>query len=222
MDKRKKYVGKILVIGVVVLLSGSAVTQTINAPSLPGCSDDKEADAINNIIGKQEKNKALSNRFCEIEDLGWRTTKENVSQFQNLKDKELKNICCIVFGVGKGFRMTPIPAFVSWLGGELTGTQFIQNHPLLMFIIMGILGGCGAFTMFRPRIGVALSSFVVFEGGLGTIGLLGITEESVRSNWDHPEQDGFGIVGFLGVWITILSSKLVPYTLFIGIALAVI
>lgn len=222
MDKRKKYVGKILVIGVVVLLSGSAVTQTINAPSLSGCSDDKEADVINNIIGKQEKNKALSNRFCEIEDLGWRTTKENVSQFQNLKDKELKNICCIVFGVGKGFRVTPFTGLMSWFGGELTGSEFIQNHPLLEFAITGILGGCGAFAMFRPRIGAPLSAFVVLDGALGTIGLLGITEDTAVDNWGHPNPSGFVIIGFLGIWISILSSKLVPYTLFIGIALAVI
>lgn len=157
-----------------------------------------------------------------IERLSVLQSQDDIDGSQRLQDRELRNICCIVFGFGKGFRVTPFTGLVSWFGGELTGSEFIQNHPLFEFAITGILGGCGAFAMFRPRIGAPLSAFVVLDGALGTIGLLGITEDIAVNNWGHPNPSGFVIIGFLGIWISILTPKLVPYTCFAGIALAVI
>ena len=166
-----------------------------------------EIEQINNHVGSYEK--FLPSLLGMLEDYGLVKNAEKMelaikgSVASNKSPNQLFfNTFCFVAGYGHG-SMLVTPAML------LTP---IVPLPISMLIFY--------YQTLRPRLFVPLGGWLVAEGEMSTVGMLGYQHYSIGVGNSYPMPNCILLVGFTGLWISILK-KGVENEYFVGSAIAV-
>ncbi|MCD6147327.1 MAG: hypothetical protein J7J34_04925 [Thermoplasmata archaeon] len=230
---------KIFVLGVVVILSGSMMlpavigsadedmdekitvrvrtspgTGTISEREVPPVVGTRLQSMISQLNNHTDKYKTLLPALLSIlEDCGLIENAEKMElaikgDIRNENDSIWKqqslffNIFCFVAGYGHGsMLMTPTMLLLKLL-----------PLPISMLIFF--------YQTLRPRLFVPLGGWLVAEGKMNSIGLLGYQHFSIGVRNASPLPNCVLLIGFTGLWISILK-KGVENEYFVGSAMAV-
>ena len=228
---------KIFVLGVVVILSGSMMLPavigsadedmdekitvrvrtslgTINEREVPPVVGTRLQSIISQLNNNTDKYKTLLPALLSIlEDCGLIENAEKMElaikgDIRNENDSIWKqqslffNIFCFVAGYGHGSMLTT-PAML---------LLKLLPLPISMLIFF--------YQTLRPRLFVPLGGWLVAEGKMNSIGLLGYQHFSIGVRNASPLPNCVLLIGFTGLWISILK-KGVENEYFVGSAMAV-
>ncbi|RLF62069.1 MAG: hypothetical protein DRN31_04585 [Thermoplasmata archaeon] len=226
---------KLFVLGVVVILSGSTMLPavigsedmdekimvkvrtslgTINEREISPAVETRLQSIISQLNNNTDKYKTLLPALLSIlEDCGLIENAEKMElaikgDIRNENDSIWKqqslffNIFCFVAGYGHGsMLMTPMMLLLKLL-----------PLPISMLIFF--------YQTLRPRLFVPLGGWLVAEGKMDSIGLLGYQHFSIGVGNASPLPNCVILIGFTGLWISILK-KGVENEYFVGSAMAV-
>jgi len=230
---------KLFVLGVVVILSGSTMLPavigsedmdenvmvrvrtslgTINEREISPVVGTRLQSIISQLNNNTDKYKTLLPALLSIlEDCGLIENAEKMElaikgDIRNENDSMWNqqslffNIFCFVAGYGHGsMLMTP---------------TMLLTVPLLKLLPLPISMLIFFYQTLRPRLFVPLGGWLVAEGKMNSIGLLGYQHFSIGVRNASPLPNCVLLIGFTGLWISILK-KGVENEYFVGSAMAV-